>query len=816
MFTQEEISKRIRDQLYILDPEISLEVGTPERKIIDSVAQSLAEIQFDKFVQTYQLDIDTKFGQDLDDFVQLFGFARQTARRASGFVVFSRKTPAPSPIYIPAGTQVSTTESGVSSTILFSTVTDAIIPESGSYVEVPIEATIPGAIGNVSANKINRIISVSRDVSIVNNPTPTTGGTEQETDDELKIRFKNNIFRNIAGTDDQFLALAIANQYTNRATILGPISKFQEYMTIQSGGTATSFNPNAKNVYNFNYFLSTEGNDISRFYTPDIDYDFNITSNASGGSVPSISINNVLNPAPSAAPVAGTSTSENFLQGSFKYAYTYTYSPGGESAISPLSNTVTLSEQVGTVTAIANRPASGTSLAGGTVSSKTLYRKDVNEANSVWESVGTMPVSSAFSVTGVQRGAGGTVTLYIGGGSADLSGIETSGSAYGQGTIIVAGVTTGTAAGTALNGTFGVTALGSSSLSYVSAGTTFGSVSASAGSVIANITSFYDNLTVPFGEPPTNDLAEGSVVFLEHEYLSKWSRNVYSVTDDYSSLNKVDVYISGQSTESAEDVTAGPGNIFVDNSFSKYHYENFTRGNGTVNPSIGNYFINLIWNPVRTIPSTLTINGNTYTKDTHYWLVKDITNLRDSYRARDGIELSSAMAGSVSSSMFSVQYVFDKLPFLSNKVMDSHKQVGQDVLVHTAKFRSFRVNLIAIYNNGFVTSSVNTELTNNLEEFFNQQLFGAIIQLNDIVQIAYQTNGIDNVRIATADDATTFGFTNYGVEEIDENGNVIEIYTEDFLLEDIDLPQLHSLGPDTLGTSDPIAPLQRTQNNWIS
>jgi hypothetical protein len=814
MFTQEEISKRIRDQLYILDPDISLEVGTPERKIIDSVAQSLAEIQFDKFVQTYQLDIDTKFGQDLDDFIQLFGFARQTARRASGFVVFTRKTPAPSPIYIPAGTQVSTTESGVSSTILFSTVTDAIIPESGSYVEVPIEATIPGAIGNVSANKINRIISVSRDVSNVNNPTSTTGGTEQETDDELKIRFKNNIFRNIAGTRDQFLALAIANQYTNRATIIGPTSKFREYMTIQSGGTASSFNPNAKSVYNFNYFLSTEGNDISRFYTPDVDYEFDIVATATGGSAPVISVNNVVNPAPTAAPIAGTSTSENFLQGSFKYAYTYTYNPGGESAISPLSNTVTLSEQVGTVTTIVN--SSATSLASGTVSSKTLYRKNINEANAVWESVGTMPVRSSFSVTGVQRTAGGTVTLYIGGGSADLAGIEVAnGGGNGQGTIIVAGVTTGTAAGTALNGTFGVTSIGSSSLSYVSAGTTFGSVSASAGSVIANITSFYDNLSVPIGEPPTNDLSTDSVVFLEHEYLSKWSRNVYSVTDDYSSLNKVDVYISGQTSESAEDVTVAPGNIIVNNQFSKFHYENFTRGNGTVHPGTGNYFVNLIWNPVRTIPSTLTINGDTYQKDYDYWLLKDVTNLRDSYRGRDGIELSSAMAGSVNNSVFSIQYTFDKLPFLTNKVMDSHKQVGQDVLVHTAKFRSFRVNLIAIYNNGFVTSSVNAELTNNLEDFFNQQSFGAIIQINDIVQIAYQTSGIDNVKLATSSDATAYGFVNYGIEEIDESGTVINRYTEDFLLEDIDLPKLYSLGPDTQGTSSPVAPFQRTQNNWI-
>ena len=133
MFTQEEISKRIRDQLYLLDPEISMEVGTPERKIIDVVSQSLTDIQFDKFIQTYQLDIDTKFGQDLDDFVQLFGFARQTAKRASGFVKFSRSTPASTAILVPAGTQVSTTGSVNGPQIFFTTAVDGIIPTNGTY-----------------------------------------------------------------------------------------------------------------------------------------------------------------------------------------------------------------------------------------------------------------------------------------------------------------------------------------------------------------------------------------------------------------------------------------------------------------------------------------------------------------------------------------------------------------------------------------------------------------------------------------------------------------------------------------------------------
>jgi uncharacterized phage protein gp47/JayE len=804
MFTQEELSKRMRDQLYILDPEISLEVGTPERKIIDVVAQSLADIQFDQFIQRYQLDITTKFGQDLDDFVQLFGFARQTARRASGFVTFSRKTPSPTAIFIPSGTQISTTASAVSSQILFITVADGVIPENGTYAEVPIEATIPGEVGNVTANQINRIITKVSDVAIVRNYTSTTGGTNQETDDELKVRFKNNIFRNIAGTDDQFLALAIANQYTNRATVVGPVSKFQEYMTLDASGSASSFNPNSKHVYDFNYYLSTQGNDISRFYTPDIDYVFSVST--TGIPTAQIYAENMRNPAPSGTPVAGTALDEDFLIGNYQYAYTYTYTPGGQSGISPSSNEVTFSNEVGTVTHLYN--TSGTSLAGGSVTSKNIYRKDLGATTQIWEKVGEIATHGTFSVSSFERSAGssGTTIIYLDSGSATLTGIETGGT-ISVGTVIVGGGTIPPYSGT-------VHSIGSSSIAYInsvaSGTTTVGSASAS-GTAIVDITAFYDNSSVGVGEPPTDDLAENSIVFLEHEYLSRWSRNVIDLNNNYSSMNKIDIYISGQNTETAEDVTAGPGNLIKDDVTDKYHYENFYRNNTTIHPGTGNYFINSIWTPVRSVPEILNIDGTDYELGADYWLVKDITDLRDSYRCRDGIEITSAMANAIDQSVFSIEYTFDKLPFLTNKIIDSHRQIGQDVLVHTAKFRYFIANLVVIYINGFVVNSVNIDIANNIETFFNGQLFGAVIQLNDILQIIYQTPGVDNVRFATsADDAV-----HYGLEEVTANGTNINIYEEDFLLENIDLPVFYSLGPNTQGTNSPVAPIQKTQNNWI-
>jgi hypothetical protein len=69
--TAEEISRAIRAKLKVIDPDISTEPLTPERKIIDTVSETIAESQVDAFVLNYNMDIDSKFGSDLDKFVAL-------------------------------------------------------------------------------------------------------------------------------------------------------------------------------------------------------------------------------------------------------------------------------------------------------------------------------------------------------------------------------------------------------------------------------------------------------------------------------------------------------------------------------------------------------------------------------------------------------------------------------------------------------------------------------------------------------------------------------------------------------------------------
>src|SRR5271155_2468828 len=101
-----ENSRQMVAQLRLLDPNYSAEVGTPERLIIDTVAQAMNGNQIDLIGLENALNIETKFGSNLDNFLALFRFGRKEATYSKGYVVFTRNDPAEIPISIPQGTLV--------------------------------------------------------------------------------------------------------------------------------------------------------------------------------------------------------------------------------------------------------------------------------------------------------------------------------------------------------------------------------------------------------------------------------------------------------------------------------------------------------------------------------------------------------------------------------------------------------------------------------------------------------------------------------------------------------------------------------------
>lgn len=700
--SQEEISRRMRDQLRLLDPEVSIEPGTPERKIFDVVAQAIAEVNADLFVQNYVYDIDTKFGQDLDDMLSLFSFDRVTAKRATGHVIFTRNTPAPAPIFIPAGTQVVMPGSSVTPEVAFQTVTNAAISVGGTEVEVIIEALVPGTIGNVPAGFITLITSNVSNVSGVYNPVATINGTNDESDAEYRLRFKQNVFRNVAGTEDQFRAIPIASKFVNQAHVIGPVSTFSEYLLIPSDGIIESSNPHAKYIYDFNYFLSSDGSETAEFYYPEVDYYFSID-----GTIPVVTIPPVIFTKPTVAPTAEVGNGGN-LTGTFRWAYTYVYEitidgdpKSGESQLSPISDEVVLTANDAVVTV---------PVGGGGVVSRNIYRLVASE----WRLVGEIPDN-----------------------------VETE---------------------------------------------------------------FIDNQLTLGTFPPKDNLQVDRVIYFEHQYISQNSRNFIDETS--SITNRVDIYFSGEDIQVAKDIVIGPGsaNNLVDDDESPFHYQNYQKVDGST-PAIGDRLLDLIWTPTTSIPSEIIAGTASYDLGTDYYLLKDVTNLRNSKRSRDGIGLSAAMATAIEGSRIEIEYSFNRLPLLINQIVDQHKQITQDVLVHEAVLRYFNVNLVVIYTSGFNKNVVNNQIRTALVDFFDSYGFGAIIQIADIINVVHNVHGVDNVRLATSGD----DINNYGVQEIDALGEVVGApITTDFYLQDIEIPVFNNLGP--LNNT----PLERTQSTWIT
>lgn len=299
-------------QLRQLDPSASAEIGTPERKIIDTVAQALVDSQVDLTVLNGALDVSAKFGADLDRFLAIFGFARQHGVRATGVARFFRETASTLDIRIPAGTQVMAPSGAAEGQNRFYLTTVAGVLAAGdTSVDIPIRAVLPGATSNASVGEIQNIVADIGGIYQVTNTVEVSGGIGAESDDEFKTRFRNTLFRNLAGTEDQYLALAVSTAFTTKANIVGPISRYREYIHVPpkdnftpydvdddydgsnsgllEGGngvageytTALSTNPYAKHIYpEVPHFVSNgEAGVGATYYRSDIDFVLNVKDN---------------------------------------------------------------------------------------------------------------------------------------------------------------------------------------------------------------------------------------------------------------------------------------------------------------------------------------------------------------------------------------------------------------------------------------------------------------------------------------------------------------------------------------------------------
>jgi uncharacterized phage protein gp47/JayE len=271
--------------LAVSEPTLDTGIGSVVRKILDAVSEVAASVTNEQYLLNYTFDVNSKSGADLDDFLLMFGFIRFPARRATGIVTFYRSVAATQDFVIPSGTSVTT---GVSPTITYQTTAPAYLTAGTTSVQVPIQCVLAGSAGNAPINAITAIASaVSGINSNPTNTTPIAGGTPPESDAFLRDRWKKTVFRSLAGTADQFTAMALQNNslaadgtilQSSAVSVFGASSRWKEQVQI-IGGSATSSIPAANVKYVFPN-SSVVGTDVEDgvIYTPGVHYTFNSTA----------------------------------------------------------------------------------------------------------------------------------------------------------------------------------------------------------------------------------------------------------------------------------------------------------------------------------------------------------------------------------------------------------------------------------------------------------------------------------------------------------------------------------------------------------
>lgn len=309
MATVNEITQSIISQARLIDPNISLEVGTPERKIVEAVAEAIAVATVDIEVLSGQLYLDELAGARIDSFVSLFGFGRKIGSRATGIVTISRPNAGIYDTVIPKGTQFSTRPNNNIPGLIFVATETVRLRAEDTRALVRVECTTAGTVGNLPAGVIDGLpnsINIPG-VSTVTNETATSGGTDSESDEQLKARFQNTIFRNMAGTNDQYLALTLSHPAVSKANVIGPQSRYVEYLQMPTGPdgsqhpasaatdvytTSLSTVPYSKYTYSNNYYVVKGVGKAGKFLRPGRDFVFNNPAREAGGTS-SVPVGNV-------------------------------------------------------------------------------------------------------------------------------------------------------------------------------------------------------------------------------------------------------------------------------------------------------------------------------------------------------------------------------------------------------------------------------------------------------------------------------------------------------------------------------------------
>lgn len=274
MTTPDQVSAAILSTLAATTPQLSCAIGTPERAIVDACAAQIASAYVSQYLTGGMMDINTMSGLQLDQFVGIFGFGRLQGSAASGVVTVTLSSVSTQAVNITQNSQFYTTPglAGLTTTLYYASTQPVTIPAGSFSVSVPVQCTTTGTTGNVPPDSITSQ-SAAIGASTCTNSAAMTGGTNTETDASLRQRFMDTFLRNISGTSDWYINLALQNNNVARAAVYGPISLYSTQITVPETTLSISVNDDVKYVWPGETSVFTGiGTSGEVFYDPTYDY----------------------------------------------------------------------------------------------------------------------------------------------------------------------------------------------------------------------------------------------------------------------------------------------------------------------------------------------------------------------------------------------------------------------------------------------------------------------------------------------------------------------------------------------------------------
>jgi uncharacterized phage protein gp47/JayE len=191
--THQVLMEKIFTQIRAVNPEINTLPGSPIHTFIAAFAQSLEDNYHLLIYMQSIAYLDTATGAFLDEVVAILGTERKDAIAATGEVTFSRNEAVDYNAGIPVGTQVATMPTEVAESTYYATNADATLLAGNTSVTVPVHCLSLGSGGNAGVGTVIKLVDMISGINSVTNAEAITGGTDDEADDGLRQRAKDQL-----------------------------------------------------------------------------------------------------------------------------------------------------------------------------------------------------------------------------------------------------------------------------------------------------------------------------------------------------------------------------------------------------------------------------------------------------------------------------------------------------------------------------------------------------------------------------------------------------------------------------------------------